>query len=125
MCVWPYIRYSSLPCDQVRALLFELLYLVFSSLYWSTEQVTWYQLNNTRKYYSCELSLIFINVTMQVSWYRETMKLQEGDRVRSAQVGNSFSLSLEGVGQQDFATYSCRAENSLQREVFATLQISG
>ncbi len=62
---------------------------------------------------------------MQVSWYRETMKLQEGDRVRSAQVGNSFSLSLEGVGQQDFATYSCRAENTLQKEVFATLQISG
>ena len=53
------------------------------------------------------------------------MKLQDGDRVHTSSIGNSFTLSLDGVGQEDFASYSCRAENSLQREVTASIQVSG
>jgi hypothetical protein len=53
------------------------------------------------------------------------MKLQEGDRLHMASIGNSFTLSLERLGHEDFATYYCRAENSLQREVSASLQLSG
>ena len=53
----------------------------------------------------------------QVLWYKETMKLIEGDRLQLEQIGDTYKLTLRRVRLQDYGRYYCRASNLLDREV--------
>ena len=50
-------------------------------------------------------------------WYKETMKLIEGDRLQLVQIGDTYKLTLRRVRLQDYGRYYCRASNLLDREV--------
>ena len=45
---------------------------------------------------------------LQVLWYRDTMKLIEGERLHMSSVGNTYKLSIADVRTQDYGVYYCR-----------------
>ena len=38
--------------------------------------------------------------TLQVTWYKSTMKLMDGQRILISQVGNSYKLTLENLSEK-------------------------
>ncbi|XP_023337273.1 MAM domain-containing glycosylphosphatidylinositol anchor protein 2, partial [Eurytemora carolleeae] len=71
------------------------------------------------------ICFVFANPQPKINWYKNTMKILDGERIVSNNVGNSYKLSIDKLNIQDYGEYSCRAENSLQKDVTQTLQVSG
>ena len=56
------------------------------------------------------------HLSNQVLWYKDTMKLIEGDRIHMANVGNTYKLSIAGDDEDvddhdDFPTFIHHDEN--------------
>ena len=56
-----------------------------------------------------------IVVCAQVRWYRDTMLLDRNERRIMEQFGQRHRLVLTSLLMEDFANYSCYAENDLGR----------
>ena len=41
-------------------------------------------------------------------WYRDTMKLIEGERLHMSSVGDTYKLSITELTTQDYGVYYCR-----------------
>jgi len=68
---------------------------------------------------------VYSNPVARVLWYRDTMKLIEGERLHMSSVGNTYKLSIADVRTQDYGVYYCRASNLLEREVNGVVQLTG
>ena len=53
------------------------------------------------------------------------MKLIQGDRIHTEQVGDTYKLSINKVGVRDYGQYYCRANNLLNKEVTAEIVLTG
>ena len=53
------------------------------------------------------------------------MKLIQGDRIHTEQVGDTYKLSINKVGVRDYGHYYCRANNLLNKEVTAEIVLTG
>ena len=62
---------------------------------------------------------------MQVLWYRDTMKLIQGDRITTEQVGDTYKLTVNRVGIRDYGNYYCKASNLLDKDVTASIVLTG
>ena len=62
---------------------------------------------------------------LKVVWYKDTMKLIQGDRIHTEQVGDTYKLSINKVGVRDYGHYYCRANNLLNKEVTAEIVLTG
>ena len=53
------------------------------------------------------------------------MKLIQGDRIHTEQVGDTYKLTINKVGVRDYGQYYCRANNLLDKEVTAEIVLTG
>lgn len=68
---------------------------------------------------------VYSNPLARVLWYKDTMKLIEGDRIHMANVGNTYKLSIADIKISDYGRYFCRASNLLEREVNGVVELTG
>jgi len=68
---------------------------------------------------------VYSNPLARVLWYKDTMKLIEGDRIHMASVGNTYKLSIADIKISDYGRYFCRASNLLEREVNGVVELTG
>lgn len=68
---------------------------------------------------------VYSNPVARVLWYKDTMKLIEGERIHMSSVGNTFKLSIAQVSSQDYGDYYCRATNLLERDVNQVVHLTG
>ena len=59
-----------------------------------------------------------------VVWYKNMLLLDGGARYHMHSAGNVHSLTIRDVGIEDFANYSCTADNSMGRNR-ATVMVTG
>ena len=53
------------------------------------------------------------------------MKLIQGDRIHTGQVGDTYKLTVSRVGIQDYGNYFCKASSLLDKEVSAKMVLTG
>ena len=53
------------------------------------------------------------------------MKLIEGDRIHTEQVGDTYKLSINKVGVMDYGQYYCKASNLLDKDVSSMVVLTG
>ena len=53
------------------------------------------------------------------------MKLIQGDRITTEQVGDTYKLTVNRVGIRDYGNYYCRASNLLDKDVTASIVLTG
>jgi len=68
---------------------------------------------------------VYSNPVARVLWYKDTMKLIQGDRIHTEQVGDTYKLTVSRVGIQDYGNYFCKASNLLDKEVSAKMVLTG
>ena len=61
----------------------------------------------------------------QVLWYKDTMKLIEGERIHTEHIGNTYKLIISGVSESDYGKYRCKATNLLEKEVSQVVHLTG
>ena len=62
---------------------------------------------------------------VQVLWYKDTMKLIEGERIHTEHIGNTYKLSITTVTERDFGKYFCKASNLLEKEISQVVHLTG
>ena len=60
-----------------------------------------------------------------MTWYKNTMKLQDGEKIRTKNIGNTHKLVIASVAEEDFGQYSCKASNLLEKDVSRKLIVTG
>jgi len=68
---------------------------------------------------------VYSNPQARVLWYKDTMKLIEGDRMHMSSVGNTYKLTINEVTLADYGTYYCRASNLLERDINGIVHLTG
>jgi len=68
---------------------------------------------------------VYSNPVARVLWYKDTMKLIEGERIHMSNVGNTYKLNIHSVTSQDYGQYYCKASNLLEREVNQVVHLTG
>ena len=61
----------------------------------------------------------------QVLWYKETMKLIEGERLHTEQIGDTYKLTINKMRLQDYGDYYCKASNPLDKEESSPIVVTG
>jgi len=69
--------------------------------------------------------IVYSNPIAKVTWYKNTMKLLDGERIHTKNIGNTHKLSLANITEKDFGKYSCKASNMLEKDVTETLEVTG
>ena len=62
---------------------------------------------------------------VQVLWYKDTMKLIEGERIHTEHIGNTYKLSISRVTERDYGKYFCKASNLLEKEISQVVHLTG
>lgn len=68
---------------------------------------------------------VYSNPVARVLWYKDTMKLIEGERIHMSNVGNTYKLNINSVTVGDYGKYYCKASNLLEREVNEVVHLTG
>ena len=71
------------------------------------------------------LSLTIMSLLAQVLWYKETMKLIEGERLQTEQIGDTYKLTISKMRLQDYGDYYCRASNPLDKGQSKAVVLTG
>ena len=73
------------------------------------------------------LSITITNLSLlyQVLWYKETMKLIEGERLHTEQIGDTYKLTINKMRLQDYGDYYCKASNPLDKEESSPVVVTG
>ena len=53
------------------------------------------------------------------------MKLQNGEKIHTQNIGNTHKLVIANVAEEDFGQYSCKASNLLEKDVSRKLIVTG
>jgi len=68
---------------------------------------------------------VYSNPVARVLWYKDTMKLIEGERIHTEHIGNTYKLSITGVTERDYGKYFCKASNLLEKEISQVVHLTG
>ena len=66
-----------------------------------------------------------MSVLPQVLWYKETMKLIEGERLHTEQIGDTYKLTINKMRLQDYGDYYCKASNPLDKGESRAVVVTG
>ena len=66
-----------------------------------------------------------MSLLAQVLWYKETMKLIEGERLQTEQIGDTYKLTISKMRLQDYGDYYCRASNPLDKGQSRAVVLTG
>jgi len=68
---------------------------------------------------------VYSNPVARVLWYKDTMKLIEGERIHTEHIGNTYKLSITRVTERDYGKYLCKASNLLEKEISQVVHLTG
>ena len=66
-----------------------------------------------------------LSLLSQVLWYKETMKLIEGERLHTEQIGDTYKLTIAKMRLQDYGDYYCKASNPLEKGESRAVVLTG
>ena len=71
------------------------------------------------------ITTTILTLLSQVLWYKETMKLIEGERLHTEQIGDTYKLTINKMRLQDYGDYYCKASNPLDKEESSPMVVTG
>ncbi|XP_023340168.1 lachesin [Eurytemora carolleeae] len=71
------------------------------------------------------ICIVYSNPPAKVSWYKQTMKLLDGEKIRVKTVGDTYRFLLSSVEEKDYGEYMCKAGNMLEEDVTQIFTLTG
>jgi len=68
---------------------------------------------------------VYSNPVAKVLWYKDTMKLIQGERIHTEHIGNTYKLIISQVTERDYGKYFCKASNLLEKEISQVVHLTG